>query len=83
MLRLPNQVGSLVKTIAPFEKFGVNLTWIESFPAQTGKQEYLFFVDFEGHQDDPKIAKPIKALGEHCSELTILGSFALAKTVAE
>ena len=32
MIRLPNQAGSLARTIAPFEKFGVNMTWIESFP---------------------------------------------------
>ena len=35
MLRLPNQAGSLAKAIAPFEKFGVNMTWIESFPMPT------------------------------------------------
>ncbi len=32
MIRLPNQAGSLARTISPFEKFGVNMTWIVSFP---------------------------------------------------
>ena len=32
MIRLSNQAGSLAKMINPFEKCGVNLTWIESFP---------------------------------------------------
>ena len=36
MLRLPNQAGALAKAIAPFEKNGVNLTWIESFPTSDG-----------------------------------------------
>jgi chorismate mutase/prephenate dehydratase len=83
MFRLPHNPGSLVDTLDVFKQHKINLTWIESFPAQTGKPEYLFFVDFEGHQDDPRIGKTIKALGEHCSELTILGSFPLAKMVAE
>ena len=56
MLRLPNEAGSLAKAIAPFEKNGVNMTWIESFPAPEGPGDrnptYLFFVDIEGHADD-------------------------------
>lgn len=83
MFRLPHNPGSLVDSLDVFKQHKINLTWIESFPAQTPKPEYLFFVDFEGHQDEPRIAKTIKALSEHCSELTILGSFPLAKTVAE
>ncbi len=61
MLRLPNQAGSLVKAIAPFEKAGVNMSWIESFPTPTegpgGKNpSYLFFLDVEGHADDEPFA---------------------------
>src|SRR5262249_38324808 len=46
MLRLPNESGSLSRTIAPFEKLGVNMTWIESFPVPGGNRDrdpsYLF-----------------------------------------
>ena len=63
MIRLPNQAGSLAKMITPFEKFGVNLTWIESFPipgSGGGKggetnPSYLFFVDVEGYQSDKAV----------------------------
>jgi chorismate mutase/prephenate dehydratase len=58
------------------------LTWIESFPAKSQKQEYVFFADFEGHMEDPKVKKALTALGEHCEELSVLGSFPLA-TVCE
>src|SRR5437879_4338196 len=81
MFRLPHNPGSLVDALDVFKQNKINLTWIESFPAQTAKPEYLFFVDFEGHQDDPKVARTIKAVQEHCLELTILGSFAMASTV--
>ena len=46
----------------------------------TSKSEYMFFVDFEGHIDDPKVGRALKALGEHVQELTVLGSFPLAQT---
>lgn len=82
MFRLPHNPGSLVEALDIFKQNKTNLTWIESFPAQTAKPEYIFFIDFEGHQDDAKVAKALKALGDHCSELTVLGSFPMAKTVA-
>lgn len=82
MFRLPHNPGSLVEALDVFKQNKVNLTWIESFPAQLPKQEYIFFVDFEGHQEDPKVGKTLKALGEHCHELTVLGSFPMAKNVS-
>lgn len=79
MLRLPNQIGSLVKTIAPFEKFGVNLTWIESFPLPNAPGEsnpsYLFFMDIEGHVNDPQVQKALEAVRKKCERLDILGSY--------
>jgi chorismate mutase/prephenate dehydratase len=81
MFRTPHNPGSLVEALDTFRQAKINLTWIESFPAQTPKPEYLFFVDFEGHQEDPKVTRTLKALGEHCEELVILGSYAMAPLV--
>ena len=78
MFRVPHKPGSLVGALNVFEQAKINLTWIESFPAKTPKPEYLFFADFEGHAEDPRVAKALKALGEHCQELTVLGSFPIA-----
>lgn len=82
MFRLPHNPGSLVEALDVLKQSKINLTWIESFPAQTAKSEYLFFVDFEGHQEDPRVTKALKALGEHCHELTVLGSFPMAKALS-
>ena len=46
-----------------FKQNKLNLTWIESFPAKTGKQEYMFFVDFEGHLEEPKVKRALNARG--------------------
>jgi chorismate mutase / prephenate dehydratase len=83
MFRVPHSPGSLVAALEVFRQAKINLTWIESFPARgpAPKPEYIFFVDFEGHTEDRKIHQALKALAEHCSEVTVLGSFPMAPTV--
>jgi chorismate mutase/prephenate dehydratase len=82
MFHLPHNPGSLAEALDVFKQNKINLTWIESFPAnQTAKPEYIFFVDCEGHQDDPKISRALKALAEHCRHITVLGSFPMASPV--
>src|SRR5713226_2685881 len=75
MFKIPHNPGSLVATLNTFKAAKLNPTWIESFPAKTPKPEYVFFVDFEGHLEDPKIAKTLKALEERCEEMVVIGSF--------
>ncbi len=80
MFRIFHQPGSLVQALDVFRSSKINLTWIESFPAKSasGKSEYVFFVDFEGHADDTKISKALKALQDVCQEVNVLGSFPIA-----
>src|SRR5262249_6944567 len=78
MFRVTHQPGTLVEALELFKQNKLNLTWIESFPARSGKQEYVFFVDFEGHVDDPKVKRALAALKDHCEELTVLGSYPIA-----
>jgi chorismate mutase/prephenate dehydratase len=75
MFQVTHAPGSLAEALDIFRQSKINLTWIESFPARTPKPEYVFFVDFEGHSDDAKVAKTIKALEGHCREVKVLGSF--------
>src|SRR5439155_24887995 len=57
MFRVAHAPGKLVEALDIFKSSKINLTWIESFPAKAPKPEYVFFVDFEGHVDEPKVAK--------------------------
>jgi chorismate mutase/prephenate dehydratase len=85
MLRLPHQVGALFKAIEPFVKHGVNLTWIESFPASDGPvggdQTYLFFADVEGHVQDEPVAKALESLRKRAERIEILGSYPRSDTI--
>jgi chorismate mutase/prephenate dehydratase len=75
MFRVSHAPGKLVEALDIFKSSKINLTWIESFPARATKPEYVFFVDFEGHIDDARIAKAVDALRKHCQEVVVLGSF--------
>ena len=95
LFRIPHQPGSLAEALEIFKQNKINLTWIESFPgprravgeandekspAKTPKPEYLFFVDLEGHVEDPKIKRALQSLGSYCQEVTVLGSYPMALT---
>jgi chorismate mutase / prephenate dehydratase len=80
MFKVPHNPGSLVEALDVFKSNKLNLTWIESFPAKTeaAKSEYMFFVDFEGHVEDPKVKRALQVLEKHCEQLVVLGSFPIA-----
>jgi chorismate mutase/prephenate dehydratase len=51
------------------------MTRIESRPSRLGKWAYVFFVDIEGHAEDPPIAAALRDL-EKVSKLSrVLGSY--------
>lgn len=78
MFKVPHHPGSLVDALNTFKQSKLNLTWIESFPAKGTKQEYVFFVDFEGHAEDPKVKRALALLQEHCEQVSVLGSYPMA-----
>ncbi len=78
MFRIPHKPGSLSDAITVFKRNRVNLTWIESFPSREAEQEYLFFVDFEGHPAESRIRRTLAQLERRCERLVVLGSFPLS-----
>jgi chorismate mutase/prephenate dehydratase len=78
MFRVAHNPGALVNVLEVFKHAKINLTWIEPFPARSPKPAYLFFVDFEGHTEDPKIKRVLTTLERECEELSVLGSFPMA-----
>jgi prephenate dehydratase len=70
--------GWLVGCLSQFASRGINLTRIESRPRKQGLGRYMFFVDLEGHSEDPDIAAGLAALGEQVERLRVLGSFPVA-----
>jgi chorismate mutase/prephenate dehydratase len=75
MFSIADQVGALHRALAPFRRFRINMTKIESRPSKRKAWEYFFFVDCDGHASDRKLSKALALLGEHCSFVKILGSY--------
>lgn len=78
MLHLPHQPGALADAMNIFKRNRLNLSWIESFPLPGARNEYLFFVEFEGHQDEPAAKKTLDKLRATAQRLEILGSYPVA-----
>lgn len=75
MFSIADEVGALHRALAPFRKFRLNMTKIESRPSKRRAWEYFFFVDCDGHAIDAKVAKAIVQLGTQCSFVKVLGSY--------
>lgn len=83
MFAVKHQAGSLYRALGSFKKYGINMTKIESRPSRLKAWEYLFFIDIEGHVENPKIHKALQDLEKHCVLLTILGAYPRSPEAAE
>ena len=70
-----NQPGALQSILQPFHDHNIDLTRVETRPAHRGIWNYLFFIDFNGHQDESVAKAILKNLSEHANDLKILGSY--------
>lgn len=70
-----NKPGALFRVLEPFENLQISLTKIDSRPSKKAAWEYVFFIDFEGHQDDEKVAELFRRLQDRTESIKILGSY--------
>ncbi|MDR2451545.1 MAG: prephenate dehydratase [Candidatus Accumulibacter sp.] len=78
IMSAPNRTGSLYELLAPFSEAGVSMTRLESRPARHTLWEYVFYVDIEGHRDDPEVAHALAELARRAAYLKVLGSYPVA-----
>jgi chorismate mutase/prephenate dehydratase len=67
--------GALHRLLEPLARHKVSLTRIESRPSRRAKWDYVFFVDLEGHADEPHVARALAALKKRASLFRLLGSY--------
>jgi prephenate dehydratase len=72
---LTNQPGALFKALSVFALRDIDLTKIESRPIQGKPWEYMFYIDFVGHQYAQKSIRALDHLGELASYIRVLGSY--------
>ncbi len=71
-----HQPGSLHKCLGVLAKHAINLLKLESRPSRQRLWEYVFYLDFEGHRDDPLVKSALADLAGYTTFCKVLGSFA-------
>jgi chorismate mutase/prephenate dehydratase len=67
--------GALFRLLEPLATSGISMTRIESRPSRRRKWDYVFFLDLEGHAEDPKLAGALAELKRRSSLFRVLGSY--------
>jgi prephenate dehydratase len=76
----PHQPGVLYECLGEFARRHVNLAKIESRPRLNQPWQYIFYLDFEGHCQDPECEAAIMGLLRRSSYVKLLGSYPAATT---
>jgi len=82
ILSVPNKAGAVFHMLSPLAAHGVSMTRFESRPARVGTWEYYFYVDVEGHVEEPKVARALAELQQACAFYKCLGSYPAEQTEA-
>lgn len=72
---IKHKPGALYDSLKVLAGRSINLTKIESRPTRHKPWEYYFYVDIEGHKNDPVIKEALSALEESTIFSKILGSY--------
>ncbi len=70
-----NEAGGLHKLLSPLAAHGISMTRIESRPSRRGVWDYVFFIDIDGHAEDPTIGQALTELAQSAGLFRNLGSY--------
>jgi prephenate dehydratase len=70
-----HQPGSLHRSLGVLAAKQINVLKLESRPSRQRAWEYVFYLDFEGHREDPAVRSALADLAEHTTFCKVLGSF--------
>lgn len=75
VVSVPNRPGAVHDLLVPLKAHGVSMTRFESRPARSGQWEYYFYIDIEGHPDDPRVGTALAELQRACAFFRLLGAY--------
>ena len=75
IFRVKSEPSALYKCLGGFATNQVNLTKLESFSVKNTFEQANFYLDIEGHIEQPKVKKALEELGFHTETLDILGVY--------
>lgn len=75
LFTITDRPGGLYEILKEFALRNINLTRIESRPAKKNLGDYVFFVDMEGHQEEPEVRECLVAVRNQGATFKLLGSY--------
>ena len=75
IFKLKSVPAALYKALGGFATNGVNLCKLESFSVKNTFEQVNFYIDIEGHIENPSIQKALEELGFHTKKLDVLGVY--------
>ena len=75
IFKLKSTPAALYKALGGFATNGVNLCKLESFAVKNTFDQFNFYIDIEGHIEQPSLQKALEELGFHTQKLDILGVY--------
>jgi chorismate mutase/prephenate dehydratase len=75
VVSVANRPGAVHDMLVPLKQHAVSMTRFESRPARSGQWEYYFYIDLQGHPDEPHVAKALKELRDACAFFRVLGTY--------
>ena len=75
VVSVTNRPGAVYDMLAPLKKHGVSMTRFESRPARSGQWEYYFYIDLQGHPDQPEVTAALQELRGVCAFFKLLGTY--------
>ena len=75
LMTTAHRPGALVAALDAFRQNNINLTYIDSRPNKKQNWEYNFFIDTEGHAEQPAMKAALDAARQHTTQLIVLGSY--------
>ena len=75
LISVRNKPGALYAMLKPIAEHGISMSRIESRPSRRGNWDYVFFVDIQGHREDPEVAAALDTLRSEAGMYKELGSY--------
>jgi chorismate mutase / prephenate dehydratase len=75
VVSVANRPGAVHDMLVPLKENGVSMTRFESRPARLGQWDYYFYIDLQGHPDQPHVAAALAQLRAVCAFFKLLGTY--------
>jgi chorismate mutase / prephenate dehydratase len=75
VVSVTNRPGAVHDMLVPLKTHGVSMSRFESRPARSGQWEYYFYIDLQGHPDEPRVSAALGELRQVCAFFKVLGTY--------